>query len=767
MSSTMTATVHPSVSNLTVPTTQNTAPVLSFNCLYTHDLRRKAKRWQDGVLRFHTFNKRVMVYDVPRNFIGDTHWREPQVIQDGDELELEKGVLIQVGEQVERTETDLSELLEKRKPKLASGGAGDTPRDIPVTFHTPAEIQPADAPYSTVDRSMPAIFSQLRPKSLNALLGRSRGPVGRAALPSKSPAEQRREKENVSNDIERSPKRRRLQHPTNANATVSSPLLRKIDHVSEPAARVRASNAAAGAPGTILDPATAIKKSSHPGLSEPSKGEQETSSNRQRTNRYKIHKEGNICTLDCAQVSKVAYSNHASPKRKAQITRLDELEITLQSRRDHKSRLGSSRNQEGKSVYAAQDRSLSKEGTVAQPRTKNVFIEDEPRPENLLRVAAKKPRRKLMYRDLLPQKAPPPQIVQTSNNNRKNSVSSTSSSQDGLHHKPRSPLNDRQGAQQDPLQSGLSNRSQDAGRIHLNEDEGEFFYTPDRVLVPEDNHDSTFPESIFLSQSSAHDNASESPIAPLKPDSHPPPDVNHKSTIPESISLWQSSSGEPSVKPLEPPQNRVNPPTASLDDEPIRTSTQAARTLSEMDSLLLQHPHVSPKPAARQPQLRLENDTVTDPRPPQSRAEVIKAALPPPLEPPSRSLQRSLSDLTAPIQPDLVHKRTHSLLKSYSNSFAPPNASKVPQPPRPPPPPPIQIHSTNLYASNIDSIPDSRPGSAKEQTIEPWSREAFDLFGFDGAEKRVGTCNGVKGFEQHRGAERGEDGWLVGSQGFV
>jgi hypothetical protein len=34
-----------------------------------------------------------MVYDVPRNFIGDTHRRDEGSVQDGDELELEKGRL--------------------------------------------------------------------------------------------------------------------------------------------------------------------------------------------------------------------------------------------------------------------------------------------------------------------------------------------------------------------------------------------------------------------------------------------------------------------------------------------------------------------------------------------------------------------------------------------------------------------------------------------------------------------------------------------------
>jgi hypothetical protein len=70
----MTAAVHRmGTPSLSIPPSQNTAPVLEFNCLYTHDIRRKQKRWQDGFLRFHTFNKRVMVYDVPRNFIGDMH----------------------------------------------------------------------------------------------------------------------------------------------------------------------------------------------------------------------------------------------------------------------------------------------------------------------------------------------------------------------------------------------------------------------------------------------------------------------------------------------------------------------------------------------------------------------------------------------------------------------------------------------------------------------------------------------------------------------
>ena len=84
---------------LGVQQTQNTAPVIDFACLYTHDLRRKQKRWQDGFLRYHTFNKRIMVYDDSRNFVGDAHWKAREELQDGDEVALEKGgVIVQVAE---------------------------------------------------------------------------------------------------------------------------------------------------------------------------------------------------------------------------------------------------------------------------------------------------------------------------------------------------------------------------------------------------------------------------------------------------------------------------------------------------------------------------------------------------------------------------------------------------------------------------------------------------------------------------------------------
>ena len=208
------STYVPRMPNLVVPATQNTAPVLEFRCLYTHDLRQKKKRWQDGLLRFHTFNKRVMVYDVPRNFIGDTHWREGEVVQDGDELQLEKGILIQVGEAVGSMQQDLTALLERRK--LAQDG--------PTTY----DVSPRTT-YTSTARTTGAPLTQLRPKSLNALLGTSRGAYGRATLPSKSPYQERCADDRQRHDESHRAKKRKVEGHIGLRYGIQTAIQNNID----------------------------------------------------------------------------------------------------------------------------------------------------------------------------------------------------------------------------------------------------------------------------------------------------------------------------------------------------------------------------------------------------------------------------------------------------------------------------------------------------------------------------------------------------------
>ena len=201
-----------STASLQPQQTQNTAPIIEHRCLYTHDLRRKAKRWQDGILRFHTFNKRVMVYDVPRNYIGDTHWREGYPVQDGDEFELDRPILVQVGEQVGSVDQDLTALLGRRNKKDA------VPESRPESYSSSPPV-PLIANGSRVAAAMP---TQLKPKSLNALLGTPKGRIGRASLPADSPYELRRI-ESAGGIVEPHAKRQRVEmhtgpkQPTNEN----------------------------------------------------------------------------------------------------------------------------------------------------------------------------------------------------------------------------------------------------------------------------------------------------------------------------------------------------------------------------------------------------------------------------------------------------------------------------------------------------------------------------------------------------------------------
>ncbi|KAH6688949.1 hypothetical protein F5X68DRAFT_204674 [Plectosphaerella plurivora] len=154
-----------------VPTT---APVLDYVCLFTHDLKRKQKRWQDGKLKYHTFNKRVMVYDEKANFIGDMHWNEDYDFGDGEEFQLERGcVIVQVAECVGSKEQDLSELIEKRYKDKEQRQA----RAAAAAAATPSRSRPTTAP---VSRPLADVSTTPRANY-----------IGRAVIQTESPFEQR------------------------------------------------------------------------------------------------------------------------------------------------------------------------------------------------------------------------------------------------------------------------------------------------------------------------------------------------------------------------------------------------------------------------------------------------------------------------------------------------------------------------------------------------------------------------------------------------
>jgi hypothetical protein len=208
----MTAAVLRNTPSLAVPLSQNTAPVLEFNCLYTHDARKKQKKWQDGMLRYHTFNKRVMVYDVSRNLVGDMHWTGEEDVQEGDELTLERGgVRVEVADCIGQTETDLSELRGSKK-KADPAARTSAMRSAVVLPQTPN--------HGPSNNTISKPNTQLKHRSLNTLLGTPKGPIGKAVLPTKSPFEERQaEIENKRWQEGRPPKRARTDDIQSRNVT--------------------------------------------------------------------------------------------------------------------------------------------------------------------------------------------------------------------------------------------------------------------------------------------------------------------------------------------------------------------------------------------------------------------------------------------------------------------------------------------------------------------------------------------------------------------
>ncbi|KAI1326999.1 hypothetical protein F5Y16DRAFT_372938 [Xylariaceae sp. FL0255] len=154
-----------------------TAPVREHTCLFTRDLLRKQKRWQDGRFKHHTFNGRVMVYDERGNFIGDTHWREDYQLDDGEELELDRGgVIVQVGECVGSRDQDLSELVDKRAQERAQRQAAAVARR--------PQVSQAPSLHTRTPGPQPQ-------KHLHSVIGTPSGHHGRALIPTESPYEER------------------------------------------------------------------------------------------------------------------------------------------------------------------------------------------------------------------------------------------------------------------------------------------------------------------------------------------------------------------------------------------------------------------------------------------------------------------------------------------------------------------------------------------------------------------------------------------------
>ncbi|KAK6532674.1 hypothetical protein TWF281_006853 [Arthrobotrys megalospora] len=131
-----------------IPLTSHSAPIDEYIVLWTADKYKKLKKWHDGYLRYHTFNKRLMVYDHLMNKVCDKFLPEPEPIDVGDELVFDSH-LITIEDVKGRQSQDLRPLFEKTVDRRKERGSIATPMR---TTGTPG--QAGQSPTPTLLRSI-------------------------------------------------------------------------------------------------------------------------------------------------------------------------------------------------------------------------------------------------------------------------------------------------------------------------------------------------------------------------------------------------------------------------------------------------------------------------------------------------------------------------------------------------------------------------------------------------------------------------------------
>lgn len=132
-------------------------------------------------MKYHSFNKRVVVHDERGGYVGDAHWCDEYEPQDGDELNLDQGgAIVQVAECVDRRLQDLSELVDKRIQERLQRHAYAKSRQSPLAL--------VNASYA-IPHVPPRPVQQPKSGSLTRVFGPPTGHHGRAHIPSESPYE--------------------------------------------------------------------------------------------------------------------------------------------------------------------------------------------------------------------------------------------------------------------------------------------------------------------------------------------------------------------------------------------------------------------------------------------------------------------------------------------------------------------------------------------------------------------------------------------------
>ena len=628
-----------------------------------------------------------MVYDVSRNYIGDMHWREDEILQDGDEFQLDRGILIQVGEATGSMEQDLTGLFEKRKKAP----------DVAVNEEVPR--QPAAVPMARITAAQP---SQLRPKTLNALLGTPQGRIGRAALPTKSPHELHLESEYSSRDQDRPAKRQRIEPQ----------FKRRAEPNTMPPPRVPAGIRALDEEvnrtvvGAIVDkqseerrrPATAqfsVLSTSGNAVSIPPISPIQRSANDKEDKASKRVVE----PLSRKRPSGSGSSELSAQKRKRkpdQDTQVSPKAKKIAKRLDHEPETGNART----STIAKAIEIASNEDATS--------TNEQPKQRLKLQIALRKPRKKLMYRDLLPQESPAigssgdaPELDRNSHHR------STSSRPD---QRKLDRMADFHKEEQERLKARLERHR--AKEIHR-ENEHEVFC-------------GDAPENLFLSQ----DDIGNVPANNHRMEEKEPKEKDlqssmtgscRRSTEPVPSSIRRSLPQEAPQKVIPRPPSTVHSTATTLAkmEEVIfsRARPGTSESVEDKDVLTETSLHESsPTPVRKTP---------SEDRPGSSTAFQTQVHVPPaePLRPEdptgtstvSRLDLNSLCTFTKVVQPkakEIIPRTSKILLPDLHLSSLPATPSKTISPPSP-----LQSEQGSVSAADLQTHPDFHP--TRSLTPEP------------------------------------------------
>ncbi|KAK9457955.1 hypothetical protein V1511DRAFT_15014 [Dipodascopsis uninucleata] len=102
-----------------------------YEVLWTPDLTKKSKVWNDGILKLHTFNRRAMLYDT-RKLLIDSCFLCKALVEEGETIKLDRH-LVSIECLIQTIKHDMALAVKKRKVISVNPELGESPLPSPIT----------------------------------------------------------------------------------------------------------------------------------------------------------------------------------------------------------------------------------------------------------------------------------------------------------------------------------------------------------------------------------------------------------------------------------------------------------------------------------------------------------------------------------------------------------------------------------------------------------------------------------------------------------